>query len=263
MDPKLMMLQFFATMNKDNQMAILRDLVFKAPMTPPKLIIELEGTFYVETESKLKIYCNHIKPKTESNKYIIFSHGNNCDIFTIYEHMVNFAEKFNINIICYDYPSYGASTQVALTEDLCYESHTTVINHVINNMNIPKENIILAGQSLGTGIVIDYISKNEWNNKVILFSPYKSISKVVLDNPLVDKIFAELKCFSFDSLSKAKNVKNHVVIFHGLNDSLISYESHAIPLKNAIENCTLIEVDSDHADILFKINDQDIIDALN
>src|SRR5258705_194298 len=84
-----------------------------------------------------------------------------------------------------------------------------------NNMNIEEKNIILIGQSLGTGIVIDYVSKNKWDSPIILISPYKSIISVVCDSSIVKPID------KFQSLKKIKSITCPVKIFHGKEDKTI------------------------------------------
>ena len=53
---------------------------------------------------------------------------------------------------------------------------------------IRESQITLIGQSLGTGIVVEYCKKTNWKNPIILLSPYKSIVRVQYDPHWLDII---------------------------------------------------------------------------
>lgn len=159
--------------------------------------------FYI-TNNKLNIktcICE-ISPKTKSDKIIIFSHGNGCDIYTFYEYLKLMADNLGVMVVMYDYPSYGLS-KGELNEFTCYQCLQDVITHY----KTYTEKILLVGQSLGTGIVIDYISKNHWINPIILISPYKSIPKIITDFDWIECLVCKNKFASY-----LKNIKCYV--FH-------------------------------------------------
>lgn len=187
--------------------------------------------FTVKTRSNNIIYGALQKPTVILNvikKCIVFCYGNSCDML----HIINFAkwlaDELNICVVIFDYPGYGDSTGNP-TEETCYESMESIINYVQKKMNIKKENIFLIGQSLGTGIVIDYAYKHDWNSPIILISPYKSICKVACDSSLVNPID------KFESLKKIKRINCPIKIFHGEDDKLIPI-AHAKKLYKKTNN---------------------------
>lgn len=206
-----------------------------------------------------EVYPSYYQNQIKSNKIIIFSHGNGCDILTIIEYLKYLADKLGIIVVSYDYPQYGLS-KGDLNEFSCYQSLSNVINHYYNFRYENK--ILLVGQSLGTGIVIDYISKNTWSNPVILISPYKSIPKVVLDYNFIECLISKNK---FDSYTKILNTKCEIKIFHGKSDNIIKYE-HSLTLYNLMPNKNLQPKFFDnigHNDILDVITIDDYMDILN
>lgn len=240
---------------------IIQNIIFNIPIFNKQKYLELKELFIVYNDTYyMKIYgtINNIK----SNKYLIYSHGNSSDLLNISEILNTFSSQFNINIITYDYPKYGLSESDGyLTETLCYHSHELVVDYIIDKYKINQKDIILFGQSLGTGIVIDYISKYNWNGQVLLMSPYKSIPRILYDNPMMDLTLPDYK---FDSINKISKIKCPVTIVHGLQDNLIPHY-HSKDLYNEIsvnyrKNSKLLLIDGDHSDIIFKLHNYQLSD---
>ncbi len=265
---------FTSTVNKNNDFydfnygldsidyvnQLIKSILYPRPNTSHEEIKKLNklpntNIFYI-TNPKLKIktcVCEiyPINHPNSNNKILIFSHGNGCDILTFYPYLKFLADNLGIKVISYDYPTYGLS-QGELDEFTCYQSLTDVINHY-SKIN---PNILLVGQSLGTGIVIDYISKNVWSNPVILISPYKSIPKVITQFDFIEYLICRNK---FDSYNKISNTKCPIKIYHGKSDNVIDV-SHGLELNKLVPNkkfkITLFE-NTSHNDILNKIKLED------
>lgn len=158
---------------------------------------------------------------------LIFSHGNGCDIYTFYDYLKLLTEKLNIMVVSYDYLTYGSS-EGELHENNCCQALSDVMSHYLKMTN----KILLVGQSLGTGIVIDYVSKNSWSNPIILISPYKSIPKVITDVDIVEGLVSKHRYASYQKISRSKC---KIKIFHGKSDELIDI-SHGIELYNSAPN---------------------------
>lgn len=244
----------------------MKQLVFQPPKTEYRDILKLNTTRsnLFNTQIKEIVVCGvHIKPIIRKlNKCIIMSHGNGCDIYTCSPYLYNLSDKYGIDVICYDYPEYGLTTGTP-TEHTCTQCLESVVHYVQNKLNISSKNIILYGQSLGTGVTIDYLSKHHsWKQPVILVSPYKSIPKVVIDYSITDYTFNK---YTFNSLSKIENIKCPIKIFHGMLDDLIhvDHSKHLYEkLRNKKYKLSLIS-NADHNNILNKIDDKEILEILN
>ena len=115
--------------------------------------------------------------------------------------------------------------------------------------------ILLVGQSLGTGIVVDYISKqqNKWSNPVILISPYKSIPKIITQYNLIEFLICKNKFCTYDKIIKTICP---IKIFHGCIDNLIPI-SHSEELFELTPNKSIQPTwfdNTGHNDILNKID---------
>ena len=188
----------------------------------------------IYTKNKEKISLVEIYPTKEtmvncnaSQKYLIYSHGNNGTILSKFSYFLNLSANLNISIIAYDYIGYGLSENKLPTETGCYDSLKCTIDYVVD-LGADFSNIYLMGRSLGTGVVIDYVSKNDWGTPIILISPYKSIATIILDTEF--NIFYPID--KFRSVEKLKSVKCPAKIFHGEDDTVINI-SHG---KNLYDN---------------------------
>jgi pimeloyl-ACP methyl ester carboxylesterase len=81
---------------------------------------------------------------------LLFSHGNAEDLGMIYEWFCEFSKELNVNLLAYDYEGYGKATGTP-SEQNCYDDIDAAYEFLINTINIPSENIVLYGRSLGSG----------------------------------------------------------------------------------------------------------------
>jgi pimeloyl-ACP methyl ester carboxylesterase len=167
------------------------------------------------------------------------------------------ADNLGVCVVCWDYPEYGLSTG-ELDEFSCYNSIEDVVSHYKKMTN----KILLCGQSLGTGIVVDWISKHVWTNPVVLISPYKSIPKVITGINLVESLICKNKFATYQKIGKTNCP---IKIFHGRQDDLIGV-SHPIELYELVPNKILQPhyIDNTgHNDILGKIDLNEFVKLLN
>lgn len=219
---------------------------------------------FVTTKKNSKVYFVAIEPKKKFTKYIVFSHGNGSDICDMFSYCVSLCVNLNVGCILYDYLGYGLSDSNSFkpSEERCYESHETIINYVKTVLNIQQKNIILMGQSIGTGVVVDYIWKNKWNSPSILVSPYKSILRVACDS---SSMVLSKPIDKFNSVSKMREINCPIKIFHGNKDEVIAI-SHGKELFEKLNDKTFEPVWFDgigHNDILQRIEVDQLKEVTN
>lgn len=234
---------------------IIKSLLYPIPTTSQNDIRNLSKIpntriFYIINQiHKLKISIIEIIPKTKYDKVLIYTHGNGCDIYTFYPYLRELANNLGVLIVCWDYPQYGLSEG-----ELCEFTCTQSLKDIIEYYKKKTTKILLVGHSLGTGIIIDYISNNnnEWTNPVILISPYKSIPTVIVNNFLIDYLVGK-HCYC--SWNKISNAKCPIKIFHGKSDNIINI-THGQELFEIVSNKSLYPIwfeNTGHNDILDKI----------
>lgn len=201
-----------------------------------------------------------IYPSTivDERKIIIFSHGNASDIVKNTDYLRFMSDTLGLRVICYDYPGYGM-TFGEPCESSCLRS-LSIICELFND----KE-LIMVGQSIGTGITVCGIKKYNLNpSMVILISPYTSLPDVV-DMGSMTSIASELNIpifNTYESMDYLKEINCTVKIYHGFNDKLISVD-HSIRLVKKVPEITSLNVlhNTGHNDILSKIDLNTLLDS--
>jgi hypothetical protein len=136
------------------------------------------GKTYTDIYHEIKY--NIITPKTAFEKYVIFS-SNNIPICELYNSAINLVNKYNIGIITYDYCGMGLSEGKS-SENSYTISLSKIVGHIKNQYNASEENIILIGEGIGAGVVVNFLDLNRrWNSPVVLISPFKSVFRLLLD----------------------------------------------------------------------------------
>jgi hypothetical protein len=117
--------------------------------------------------------------KTKKNrKTIIYSHGNATDIGGMSLMQCYLARGLDINVVMYDYSGYGESGGTPL-ESNTYSDIETVFAYVLENVadNNPN-NIIIYGQSVGSGPSC-YLCSRKPTGGMVLHSPFMSGIRVL------------------------------------------------------------------------------------
>lgn len=212
----------------------INSVVFMPPKTPKLDIVNLQYNncklLYLTSKNNINISTIEIlyhHQKRNYDKLIIFSHGNAEDLYNCCDFLHALSRDMKVDVICYDYPGYGISTGNP-SEKGCYEALETVIN----NYKKKYSHIILIGRSLGTGITINYLSKNtNWNDPVILVSSYKSIPRVACDLPIEGLLYDN----KFGSIYKIDKINCPIKFIHGKKDELIHFR-HSEDLYDKLKN---------------------------
>ena len=206
---------------------------FAFPAPPPTYGEDLAGLEFVQGDVyRVPIVWNN--PKRVKGKTIIFSHGNGCDIGSS-DVVFKALEDITVNILMYDYPGYGLCKGLT-SQESCYDVILDVYNHV-RNTGVDVNDIILMGQSIGTGPTV-WLAKELQNDNlsaVVLISPYTSAMGVVSPAAAaVTRTSVYIVGDSmdiFDSYRNIQSVSCPVKIIHGTEDRVINF-SHAQELQS-------------------------------
>lgn len=220
-----------------------------ACLQTPSTQLVLEKTNQNEIVPILIIKPNNTDDVPVDLKYVVFSHGNATDMLTGFAYGRYLANLCQVCVIFYDYIGYGLSRQFQPSEQKCYQSHELTLRYLTEKLGVNKSRIYLIGHSLGTGVVIDYVSKNDWSNAIGLISPYKTICQIKTES-----VFA-MPFDKFTTIRKLGEISCPIKIFHGNADYVIDI-AHGKEIYRRINNKTLAPVWFDnvgHRDILTHI----------
>lgn len=182
---------------------------------------------FVKKEYTKKFFSKYLKGiipcmflqcrKYPSDKLLIYFHANGEDIGRCYELCNTIREDLGVNVISVEYPGYsfyrGNPSEKQILEDA-----ETVLNFVHNVLEVPYNNIMIMGRSLGGGAAT-YLASRYRVRLLILISAFGSLKEVVKDN--FGKFGSMFVKEGFDNANRIKEVKSHTLIIHGAKDDVV------------------------------------------
>ncbi|MEO8416497.1 MAG: alpha/beta fold hydrolase [Ginsengibacter sp.] len=159
---------------------------------------------------------------------VLYFHGNRDNINRYAKYVTNFT-KHGYEVWITDYPGYGKTTGNFTEEDV-YKQAMEV--YKLANSKFEKNNIIVYGKSLGSGIA-SWLASKVPCRRLILETPYYSIPDLFNIHAPIYPVDAMSK-FKFPTGEYCKKVTAPVTIFHGNSDWVIPY-SCAEKLKKILK----------------------------
>lgn len=151
-----------------------------------------------------------------------------------------------VSFAAVEYPGYpGASGSPS--EASLVATGEEAIRHLSEEMGVSQERLVLSGQSVGTGVAVTLASKGH-GTKLVLLSPYTSLPDVAatLFRWLPVRLLMRDR---FDSLSKAKTLRQPTLVVHGTEDNVIPF-ALGERLADAIPDARFVAVeDAGHNDL--------------
>ena len=172
----------------------------------------------IEVDSEIKLKSWLIKKNLNKLKTLLIFHGNAGDLSNrIYK--LNELNKLEINILLISWRGFSGN-KGSPTEKNLYKDAEAAIKW-LNKKNVSNNQIILYGESLGTGVAVEMAKKNDFNS-IILESPFTSIensAKIYYPYLPVRYLLKD----RYDSISKIKMVKSPIMIMHGEKDDVVPF----------------------------------------
>jgi abhydrolase domain-containing protein 17 len=128
---------------------------------------------------------------------LIHSHGNAVDLGQMLPFYEQLARYLNVNVFAYDYRGYGRSTGVVAASS-CLMDISTALAYLMEKYNKELKDIVLYGQSIGTGPTSYLASRTPGLAGIVLHSPFCSGLRVLRPNlsrfwPSAFDIFVNIK----------------------------------------------------------------------
>ncbi|OAY75464.1 Alpha/beta hydrolase domain-containing protein 17C [Ananas comosus] len=147
---------------------------------------------------------------------VLYSHGNAADLGQLYDLFAQLKVNLRVNLMGYDYSGYGASTGKP-SEANTYADIEAVYQCLETEYGISQEDLILYGQSVGSGPTLHLAARLPRLRGVILHSAILSGLRVVCH---VNFNF----CFDiYKNINKIKKVKCPVLVIHGTEDDVVNW----------------------------------------
>jgi len=173
---------------------------------------------FIKVNDEIKLKSWIINKDLKNFKTLVFFHGNAGDLSNrIYK--LNELDKLNINILLISWRGFSGNEGYP-TEKNLYEDAEAAIKW-LNKKKVSNSQIILYGESLGTGVAVEIASKNNFNS-IILESPFTSIeNSAKIYYPYLPVSF--LLKDRYDSISKIKKINSPILIMHGRKDDIVPF----------------------------------------
>mgnify|MGYP001204150254 FL=1 len=182
----------------------------------------------IQTEKDIKLKSWLIKKDFKKYKTLIFFHGNAGNLFNRV-HKLNKLNELDINILIISWRGFSGNSGKPTEKNLYFDAKMSV--KWLKNLGVRDDQIILYGESLGTGVAVE-LGKDNYFNSIILESPFTSISKAAKIYYPYLPINLLLKD-RYDSIDKINNIKKPVLIMHGMKDDIIPFEMGVELFKKA------------------------------
>jgi fermentation-respiration switch protein FrsA (DUF1100 family) len=141
-----------------------------------------------------------------------------------------------VNVIAPEYPGYGIYSGIP-NEKVIYEDSLIVYDYLVDQLKIPKSNLLIFGRSIGSGPSV-YLAGQREATCLILISPMMSIKTIFKD--YLGKLVAYFINDKFENYKRIEEISCPILIIHGQSDTLIKYY-HATELYNrAKAPCELV-----------------------
>ncbi|KAL0546205.1 hypothetical protein IC582_016111 [Cucumis melo] len=158
------------------------------------------------------VHVKHPKPSGT----LLYSHGNAADLGQMFELFVELSVRLRVNLMGYDYSGYGQSTGKP-TECNTYADIDAAYKCLKEKYGVNDEQLILYGQSVGSGPTLDLASRLSSLRGVVLHSPILSGLRV---------LYPVKRTYWFDiykNLDKIGLVNCPVLIIHGTADEVVDW----------------------------------------
>ena len=227
-------------------------LIFQPPGTPyPENRLGFEKISGGDGE----VAIFHLKPGP-GMPTILWSHGNAQNLRSL-KPALEYLHLRGFGVISYDYPGYGESSG-SPSEKGCYRAIESTYKHLCDEAKVAPQDIILLGQSVGTGPTT-WLAANEEHRAVVLISPFLSAFRTVTQVPILPG----------DRFPNAKHIQKFstpLIVIHGEEDKVIPFKQGQsiydrspssqktfIPVPNAGHNDLFTKGEIDLGKILFQL----------
>lgn len=156
-----------------------------------------------------KIVAAYIAAPVNVRFTLISSHGNAVDLGQLLPLYEQLAKLLKVNVLAYDYRGYGKSSGVPAASATLIDI-STVLKFVLEEYGRRPEDIVLYGQSIGTGPTSWLAAKTPGLAGVILHAPFVSGLRVIKPTLNHWPAFADI----FPNFKFVPKIKSRTLIMH-------------------------------------------------
>lgn len=233
-----------------------RNILYRPDIIKPELHADYKEVFLLAKDG-IKILSWYAKAAA-GKQTIIYFHGNAGTIADRVERLHPFIQA-GYGVMLVSYRGYAGNPGVPTEQGLYNDARAGF--YYLQQQDISLDNIIIFGESLGTGVAVQMAM--EYPTKVlVLLSPYTSIIDIGQARYPIFPVKLLLKD-KYNSMAKINNIMQDVILLHGKKDKVIPFE-YGRALFDAYQGNKeiLVGEEAEHANILTKTMANKIIQLL-
>ncbi|CAD7093410.1 unnamed protein product [Hermetia illucens] len=169
--------------------------------------------FYVRTKRGHDIACLYVKCNANAKYTILYSHPNAVDLGILSGYLLGLGQEIKCDIFGYDYAGYGCSSGKPNEQNI-YADAEAAYKALREKYSIPREKIILYGQSIGSVPTI-YLASIHSVAGVILHSAFMSAIRMLFPKKI------RTMCDPYNNLEKVPKITSPVLVIHGTKDDIV------------------------------------------
>ena len=173
---------------------------------------------FIKVNDEIHLKSWIIKKDFKKLKTLVIFHGNAGHLSNrIYK--LNELYKLDINILLISWRGFSGNKGSPTEKNLYQDAEASI--QWLNEQGVNNNQIILYGESLGSGVAVEIGKENNFNS-IILESPFTSIenSAKIYYPYLPVKLLLKDR---YDSINKIKMINTPILIMHGKKDDVIPF----------------------------------------
>ncbi|KAJ8500933.1 hypothetical protein OPV22_011485 [Ensete ventricosum] len=147
---------------------------------------------------------------------LLYSHGNAADLGQMFDIFLRLRAHLRVNIMSYDYSGYGGSTGKP-SEFNTYYDIEAVHDCLKKEYGIQQEDLILYGQSVGSGPTLHLATRSQGLRGVVLHGAILSGIRVLY--PVKVTFWFDI----YKNINKIRQVDCPVLVIHGTADGIVEW----------------------------------------
>ncbi len=159
-------------------------------------------------------------PRSDTSRTILWFHGNAGNLSHRYQDLLNF-HNIGCQVLIIDYRGYGKSDGSPSEQGL-YRDGLAAYSFLVEQKEIPKDQIVLLGRSLGAAVATKVANRREID-RLLLVSPFTNVRDMVphvLPIPGLHYLISS----EFNSLDRIRDIHVPLLIIHGTDDEIVPIE---------------------------------------
>ena len=182
-----------------------------------KLTVNIEKV-KITTDDNINLLAWYHRKDIKNYKTILYLHGN-AGALENRIHKINHFNDMNINFLLLAWRGFNGNAGKP-TEQGLYQDARSAVKWLINQ-GAREENIIIYGESLGTGVATE-IAQNQNFAGIILESPFTSMVAAGKSKYPIFPIKLLLKD-KYENDKKIKNIMSPLLVMHGEVDKIVPF----------------------------------------